>query len=174
MPLRRQYSLADVKSVLNASEGRPSPVSGASAHAIQHHGGAAKAHLVGRNLAGTNSAGSYATFDDLAAGTLDVLNSTAGQAALGELDSGGKARVVISGPVTSGGVQAYAEIGETWSPPGMDSDSNSFIRDSQRNLAMHGNLGGTGMRSVSQGVVIVDKVDGDTILIQTSYPSALV
>lgn len=85
VPYATPYILSKVKTILNQSEGRASPVTGAEGHPRQHVGKWEKAERFADKQGKTKSVFVNTAAQDAA--TLDALNSAAGQQQLATLDA---------------------------------------------------------------------------------------
>jgi hypothetical protein len=85
LPYQTTYSESQVRRILNQSEGRPSPTSGAEGHPRQHVGRLAKAEEHAEEEGKTKSV--FANTEQQDKAVKDVLASPAGQAQLALLDA---------------------------------------------------------------------------------------
>lgn len=102
LPYAQAYGESSTKSILNASEGRDSPVNGATGHPRQHVGNWEKAERFAEQQGRTKSVYKNTGQQDKAIAS--ALSSAAGQTALGLLD----AAPAVAGRQTIAGVAADA------------------------------------------------------------------
>lgn len=202
MPVTKQYSRADVKRILQQSEGRLSPVSNQPGHCLEKHVAVSGYQLSDRlrhkelqsdathpiimgetggirpenehrdiwkalnpgmttaqakaayrqNIANyVKESGSFLDQQQAAIVGRHLLNSSAGQKALGELDDGAKARVDIMIPLTTLDI--------------IDLDGKKMHHASHGDDITH-------IAEMRSAFMLVDKLSGDEIHIQTLYPIA--
>lgn len=170
MPYARKRAADDIAAILEASEVDH------TGHAISRHADiddtALLKRVVGENL---ELATRFSSRTDLISATLEVMNSPAGQAKLGELDTGSKRTAIEAFPVT-GNYFADTEWGESFRFPAPEDLGYAKAKPGQststRGLTVTAHQGSQRKAKVTK-VTVVLKVEGSNLRIVTSYPCAV-
>jgi RHS repeat-associated protein len=139
----RVYSLDDARSMLGASEGRPSPVSGQPGHAQERHAAMPNEALQKRATCEGGKRTTYDSRESQARALRDALNSSQGQAKLSQLDSNATLKRVSMKAPTGAETVRIAQPGGGY-----------ITRQTSR-----------------QGTVVVDRLPGpgENLHVQTAY-----
>lgn len=164
MAFARQYSLEEVKGMLQIMEGNinlasKTPVPAAKrapAHAIGLHGGVSAPQMTDRvqnelKKKKKFATSSYQTFEMQAGATRDLINSATGQGELAKLDNGTEKRVAITAVLT-GRYLGYKTSGT----------KSGGVKTTTQD----------GLREVNEGMVLLEGFVGRLLQIQTSYPAS--